>query len=480
MNRIYVWTSTSTSIKKKQISIFACIEIAWSIALYWGIWYFTDSHLHILFSLFAAPLLLLRSPESVSYANEVYKFSFADRSTSSTQWLLIVIVSIAINHTVFNTVSNQWLLLHEGFALVWRSIVIALCTLVGATSISLTIGMSKSPGRPLIGIVILQLVLSSLFMGIYGEFLATVSVITSNIIFLVLFFTSRGYFVSFGTLFAAIVFPLTIFFLTLGLRFYSTLRFLRNGIHHSIDNWRENMYFVDPFHPPSMLPYNEFLSIEFIKSRTFDDPVMRYMYMIFVPLVYAPAMLYRWSIKSTFWFYWPIMYVSNIRIEQIVDSATFNNTIIEHPMEKFRLVLAMTTVAIVLAIAFSGKQIVDINSTDPAMLFPYLLAIDIYSIKPWQWLQLATAAITIVLWSKAWSISIAAKTAESLDIEFSWRQVRFLQTMARIRNLTTFAYLVIGLVFTALYLDIYDDLPKSLVNWLESIFETSLPIRLGA
>lgn len=61
----WVWRCTEESIEKQQVSTAACIEIAWSVALYWAIWYRFDTHLHLISSLIAAPLLLMRSPESI-------------------------------------------------------------------------------------------------------------------------------------------------------------------------------------------------------------------------------------------------------------------------------------------------------------------------------------------------------------------------------------------------------------------------------
>lgn len=160
--------------------------------------------------------------------------------------------------------------------------------------------------------------------------------------------------------------------------------------------------------------------------------------------------------------------------------ATFNRQMIKHPVEQLRLVLAVLTFAIIGLVAFSNKTFLDIQSTNPVMVFPYLIAIDIFAIKPWQWLQLATALSTIIIWFKAWSVAIASRAAKEHEANFDWSKVELIRKLSRLRNLTTWLYLFIGFVFTLLYWpEIYNYLPDSWETWLAEFFETDLPIHLG-
>ena len=62
----WVWWSTEESFERGTISVLACAEVAAGIGLYWWLipsWF--ETNLHLLISVFVAPLLLLRSPESV-------------------------------------------------------------------------------------------------------------------------------------------------------------------------------------------------------------------------------------------------------------------------------------------------------------------------------------------------------------------------------------------------------------------------------
>ncbi len=65
----WVWVSTEASVERGAISVLACAEVAAGIGLYWWLipWWL-ETNLHLLISVLVAPLLLLRSPESVAAA----------------------------------------------------------------------------------------------------------------------------------------------------------------------------------------------------------------------------------------------------------------------------------------------------------------------------------------------------------------------------------------------------------------------------
>ncbi len=65
----WVWGSTEESVERGAISVLACAEVAVGIWLYWWLipWWL-ETNLHLLISVLVAPLLLLRSPESVDAA----------------------------------------------------------------------------------------------------------------------------------------------------------------------------------------------------------------------------------------------------------------------------------------------------------------------------------------------------------------------------------------------------------------------------
>jgi len=75
-----VWHSSETSIKNREISFLAILEIIFVSYLYWGIAFYYDFYIHIVMSIFLTPFLLLKSKESVTYTLD--KFSdFYNKNT---------------------------------------------------------------------------------------------------------------------------------------------------------------------------------------------------------------------------------------------------------------------------------------------------------------------------------------------------------------------------------------------------------------
>ena len=57
----WVWHATLESRAAGKVSVLACVETIFAVALYWWIAIKWDTHWHLLSSVFLAPLLLLKS-----------------------------------------------------------------------------------------------------------------------------------------------------------------------------------------------------------------------------------------------------------------------------------------------------------------------------------------------------------------------------------------------------------------------------------
>ena len=64
--RHWVWRATLDSRAAGKVSVLACVETVFAVALNWWIAIRWDTHWHLVSSVFIAPLLLLRSPESIA------------------------------------------------------------------------------------------------------------------------------------------------------------------------------------------------------------------------------------------------------------------------------------------------------------------------------------------------------------------------------------------------------------------------------
>src|SRR6185436_9213931 len=63
--RSWVWRASIASRAAGKVSVLACAETLFAVVLYWWIAIRWGTHVHLLTSVFIAPLLLLRSPESI-------------------------------------------------------------------------------------------------------------------------------------------------------------------------------------------------------------------------------------------------------------------------------------------------------------------------------------------------------------------------------------------------------------------------------
>ena len=71
-DRHLVRWSSRESIEAEKISLLAVAEVIFSVAAYWWIaWYF-DTYAHLLVSVIVAPLVLLRSDESVALGVKMF------------------------------------------------------------------------------------------------------------------------------------------------------------------------------------------------------------------------------------------------------------------------------------------------------------------------------------------------------------------------------------------------------------------------
>ena len=134
--RNVVWWSSRESIEAGKISLLAVAEVIFSVTAYWWIaWYF-DTYAHLLISVLIAPLVLLRSDESVALGVEMFRryLDAWDLSLRSAKGVSVVIMS-AIAAGGAGWLAADWFLAgHEGWPLFWRAMLIGIFALnVGFT-----------------------------------------------------------------------------------------------------------------------------------------------------------------------------------------------------------------------------------------------------------------------------------------------------------------------------------------------------------
>ncbi len=264
----WVWVSTEESVARGTISVLACGEVAGGIWLYWWLipWWF-ETNLHLLISVLVAPLLLLRSPKSVRAALAAFR-GFAPREgvgffLRSKRGAVAMLLAAGLSAVGSWGLAETWLSGHDGWSLFWRA------GFIGWIGVQIGIAVAVAVA----GVV--TLVGPGLLMG----------------------FWLRSVIVRIG----------------------STLRHWKEGWRRLSVNWRCLIWSHDFRRPPELLPgidqyprlwqftVGNMLNLHQI---AFDAERIFFMFLgpLSTPIFFLPAWLYRLSLKSTCWFWWPLVF----------------------------------------------------------------------------------------------------------------------------------------------------------------------------
>ena len=118
-DRHFVLWSSPASIEAGKISLLAIAEVIFSVAAYWWIAWYCDTYAHLLISIIVAPLVLLRSDESVELGVKMFSryWIAEDVSLRSAKGVSLVILS-AFAAGIASWLAADWLLAgHEGWPL---------------------------------------------------------------------------------------------------------------------------------------------------------------------------------------------------------------------------------------------------------------------------------------------------------------------------------------------------------------------------
>ena len=290
----WVWGSTEASVARGAISVLACAEVAAGIWLYWWfIPWWLETNLHLLISVLVAPLLLLRSPASVAAALAAFQRPAVKRgkydSLYSKLGTVSIILAAGLSAVVSWGLAETWLSGHDGWSLFWRAGIISW--------ISLQIGFAG--GGALAG------------SGI-GAGSGVAAVAGAGAV--VVAGTGAGALAPFGPGLVLGFWLRSVIF-----KIDSTVRRWKEGWRRLSENWRSLVWAHDLRRPPEVLPgidrhpelrgfrigniLNHYKS-ESGAERVFGIVVAA----LSLPIFFLPAWLYRLSLKSTCWFWWPLVF----------------------------------------------------------------------------------------------------------------------------------------------------------------------------
>lgn len=346
-NKLFVLWSDKDSLESRNISILAIGETLIAIVLYWWIAIYFDTHIHLITSLFVAPFLLLRSKQSIEKGIEWFladQFGLNDfKSWSKTKrflWYCCIAIVSFIVMSFFTAQLYQYAIIEKSKT-VLSFIPLLLIGVISAVFATKTV--SPKDFDETLEVIDLPAINKSIdYTTATIIFVATYAGVCLG--FILTDINTGGsdfnyYYLTFLVVLGAwlLVFLIVLCFRLIFIhdspeisvnngsgillraivsRFLATLRYsVFHGLKALPSNWWENCFIVDSNIKPELLPSInsrcEGLSLDFaideLKKDKFNP--LNIFVLITLVLFFLPSFLYRLSIKSTCWFYWPLFFL---------------------------------------------------------------------------------------------------------------------------------------------------------------------------
>jgi hypothetical protein len=490
--------SSPDSVKNNEPTWMAIIETVLAIAAYWGIAIYWETHLHLLISICVAPLLLLRSPQSTEagarwfYDYWTNKTEISPKKTPLRFWAIILLAA-GISGLASYFLATYLLPGHEGWSLFGRALLLGILAIIIAQAtvykylivINRVVNTALSLAVAAVAAIAVAIAIAGMGEGVEVKVWAGVIAICGVVTAAVAQATGIMDFIV-----IAVTFGLWLH--SLATRTFATLRYLWPGILNLPDNWRHAILVIDSFYPPELIPGLEKLSDEFsfqsiLTSLRSDRVLVRVVGLIFTITLFFPAMLYRWSLKSTAWLYLPLLYIYRGRNGPRDGGKMLLSDLCDDAYEVyFRRIMAGIIIITTLSGLISLPRLLGMHEAFPhAPILLYLWVFDfsqLSRIPYWQLIAMPSAFITWGLFFFAhrtrrrwgvWQKSDPSAIPDSRHISWLHWAVVMRSLCTIVSLLLAFGYVALALGLPQLGADI-NHLPGGLA-FLKTIYGPYLP-----
>lgn len=327
MSKNYVLYSTPESRENHTTSLLAIFETIFFVLLTWGIAYYFDTYIHIYIAIAIAPFLLLRTPESTEkaiewflYESEIYKETYYEELIF---WLIYIITSL-LYFTISYFFFSQVLIHYKDGELFLLSITLAIILTGMGITVVLVLGI----------ITIITIVTIGGILGILGEDILIFIGFLIGVLIGIEVIGTRRIKKNKNRIFKKLLFPIVLLIrpllgLGLGFGFFLKsilIKFITTTIYTVENpkitffaiskNWHEQIAVHDIFHSPELLPEiykkNNFFQFSGFLSNFKTQDLTGKIFLILITPVLLLSYFYRFSIKSTAWFFFPLAYLANL------------------------------------------------------------------------------------------------------------------------------------------------------------------------
>lgn len=512
----------------------AIVETLIAVPLYWIIAVKFETYLPLLIAAAVAPLVLLRSDKSVSLGTKWFtEWALATRRSLDREPRARIPVSpVTLTAILVATVITYLLATHflpglkneramaAAFSIGWLALTLAIAvvvagaqavggeaaisavvagaiavastgavTLVGAGASAESVwgfifGILSGCASAALAVSGAPAVMFAIAIGLAllaGATAGTSSVVRATLTLVVPLFS----------LFASPVilgFSLGVFLASLIVRIGATLRYLVVGLRSLPDNFRRLVLCISPRQEPELVPglamhVTGYTLIDLLgefrnKISTGDFSERAYSVLFYVPMIiiwFAPAWLYRITLKSTAWLWWPLAYLAG-PLSRAYDPDEFQRTTVGSLWAKTSIVLALITICgfIIANIIFTGAFL---ESNPLITVLGYAFIIDWSAVFPYQIITLVLAGLSVFI---VYAVDDAAgqhrhavsKNDKTL-LSRSETKFRLLERIVRVR-LILFILLNLSVacqtVFNVNSLKCWFDVPANIGIWVHWVY----------
>lgn len=488
----FVLYSTKESIKKNKVSILSIFEVIFINLLYWIIAFSYDIYIHIILSILLTPFLLLKSEYSVKKTLDFLNLNLKYLDT----------FPFTKNKFIINTFFLSLIILFlssQNYILIFFTLLSILCFLIYVTFKNMQLRILLE------SVFILG---AFFFIGItFYYFKNTLHQdlnFFSELILTILSFTIGG------IIFLLFSFAFVFIFSILIYKLAATTMYIKYGINNIIDNWKENVFVIDSFKTPELVlgieedkrihsffkfsKYKHFINYyalffkllkkfkedltcskldnssifitSIIKVSTFFLNILFYSFLQIYSLIFLFfSILYRFSIKSTFWFYLPLLFLvktpSSIE-ENSGKIGEFFSSLYETYISKLRLFFALIVLGLFFLTYFNFVNFYELSTLFKSFLF--LFYVDFSSLEIWKILQILIAILTIIIF--LWANAVRTPKVSNkilLEKDLSFLTIFYLNI---VRNWISFFYFSSAFIYLSFHYKFWENsfIPNGIKN----------------
>lgn len=319
--------SSTESVARGEPSWLALLETLWATIFYWGMAWYGQTDWPVIIPLGVAPLLLLRSPESTLRGARWFAAYLANKAnitplgTPIRFWGIMLPVVVGVTTLCTSLLADillpnytHWDLflraLLVGMVAMWVAMAVAVAGgMEGAVVVALTVAFALAVGAARAGVAELAFA--------WALAVTLVAIAAAIVAMMWLGAVAGEGELAIAIILAGIPWIVGVWLRSLGVRLVATLRHPWRGLCTMPENWRRIVWVLDSRHPPELVPglmvQTPALSWPEIQTIIRSHGIMRKLFgLLAFFCFFLPAILYRWSLKSTIWLYWPLLYLESL------------------------------------------------------------------------------------------------------------------------------------------------------------------------